>query len=149
MSPAIKEYAMRQELVLRTKYTVPYETLPGRKAGTATPSGCFAAIEMVRESDYSVRRILLVWLFFLLIAVCLVLQGCGAGRDNTSQAAIKQNTIICLRNMWLGRDYVATGRHELAREHYLLALAASNDAETRNVIIRELNSVEMMIKTER
>ena len=134
---------------MQTKDTVPPATSLDRKAGTTTRSGCLAAITMEGDSEGSGWRILLVWFFCLLIAACLALQGCGAGRNNTSQAAIKQDKIICLRNMWLGRDYVATGRHELAREHYLLALAASNDAETRKVIIRELNSVEMMIKTER
>ena len=140
---------MRQELVLQTNDTVSPGTLPGPKADMAARSGCLAAITMTRDSEGSGWRILLIWFFCLLIAACLVLQGCGASRNNTSQAALKQNDIICLRNMWLGRDYAVQGRHELAREHYLLALAASKDAETRNIVIRELKSVEMMIKTER
>jgi hypothetical protein len=134
---------------MQTKDTVPPGTLPGQKAGMAARSGCLAAIKVERDSEGSGWRILVVWYFCLLIAACLVLQGCSASRNNTSQAALKQNDIICLRNMWLGRDYTAQGRHELAREHYLLALAASKDAETRNIVIRELKSVEMMIKTER
>jgi hypothetical protein len=49
----------------------------------------------------------------------------------------------------MGKNYMAKGRYELAREHLLLALAASDNVETRNVIAHELNSVDLMIQTQR
>lgn len=55
----------------------------------------------------------------------------------------------CLLHLKLGREYVAQGRYELAREHYLMALASSNDSETRELASHELRSVDMMIKTQR
>lgn len=88
-------------------------------------------------------------LILALLLACL-LWGCGGTRPNEiTEAAVTPYDANCLQNMRLGRDYIAQGRYELAREHYLIALAASKDAETRNVISRELNSVDMMIKTER
>ena len=51
-----------------------------------------------------------------------------------------------LLNLQLARQYAAEGRFELAREHYLLALAASND-HNRDSIAQELHATDMMIKT--
>ncbi|MDR3176195.1 MAG: hypothetical protein LBU06_06655 [Desulfovibrio sp.] len=53
----------------------------------------------------------------------------------------------CQLNLYQGRAYVAQGRLELAKEHLLLALAQSGDAETRRVVADELKGVEMSILT--
>lgn len=55
----------------------------------------------------------------------------------------------CLWNMQQAKNYTAQGRFELAREHYLLALAANNDPQTKRVIAHELQSVDKMIQTRR
>jgi hypothetical protein len=47
----------------------------------------------------------------------------------------------------LGRDYAASGRYELAREQYLLALAAADNREMQQSLMQELDSVNMMIKS--
>ena len=86
----------------------------------------------------------------LILLLTSLLLGCGGARQGeVTEAVVTPYDAICLRNMWLGRGYAAQGRYELAKEHYLVALAASKDPETRNVISRELNSMDMIIKTER
>ncbi|MDR1125457.1 MAG: hypothetical protein LBM64_05265 [Deltaproteobacteria bacterium] len=52
-----------------------------------------------------------------------------------------------LANYRLGREYAAAGRYELAREHYLLALAAANDRGMQDALVSELKSIDMMIKS--
>lgn len=44
------------------------------------------------------------------------------------------------------RDYQAQGRYELARQHYLLALAAARTAESQQTLQRELDSVDRMLE---
>lgn len=86
----------------------------------------------------------------LIIIVCLFLSACGSEKPYWGdEAAITPYDANCLRQIQLGRDYVAHGRYELAKEYFLVALASSRDPETRNIIAHELNSVEMMIKTQR
>jgi hypothetical protein len=52
-----------------------------------------------------------------------------------------------LRNYQVARDFAAVGRFELAREHYLLALATANDPGLRDALAFELDSINLMIKT--
>ncbi len=47
------------------------------------------------------------------------------------------------------RDYQAQGRYELARQHYLLALAAARTAESQQTLQRELDSVDRMLEAMR
>ena len=54
-----------------------------------------------------------------------------------------------LWNLKLGREYAAAGRFELAKEHYLMALASSDDTETRTIATHELHAVDMMIEAQR
>ena len=91
------------------------------------------------------KRILLITLPCLLLA-----GGCGMTSYLSNDAvAVAPYDPNCLWNLKVGRDYVAQGRYELAKEHYLMALAASNDAETRQLVTHELESVDLMIKTQR
>lgn len=86
-------------------------------------------------------------LCILILFGCLV---CGCARQGEKlEGVVTPYDANSLRNMSLARDYMAQGRFVLAKEHYLFALASSKDPETRNFIMRELNSVDMMIKTER
>lgn len=52
-----------------------------------------------------------------------------------------------IANYRLGREYAAAGRYELAREHYLLALAAASDRDMQDALVSELKSIDMMIKS--
>ncbi len=47
----------------------------------------------------------------------------------------------------LAKKYAKERRYELARQHYLLALASSNTAELRDSIQRELQVIDLKIRT--
>lgn len=52
-----------------------------------------------------------------------------------------------LHNFYVGRQFVAQGRYELAREHYLLALASAREEAMRDTLVAELQNVDRLIKT--
>ena len=52
-----------------------------------------------------------------------------------------------LANWHNARYFQAQGRYELAREHYLLALAAARTDDVRNALGQELYAVDLQIKT--
>ncbi len=54
-----------------------------------------------------------------------------------------------LYNIDRARTFTAEGRYELAREHYLLALAGNRNPDMRDQLAEELHSVDLMIKTMR
>lgn len=88
-----------------------------------------------------------------MLLAALLLAGCG---NTLVKSAFSDERMVVtpqdpnsLWNLQMGREYVAAGRYELAREHYLMALAASADTETRAVVAHELESVDLMIKTMR
>lgn len=90
------------------------------------------------------RRCLLLILFSLLLVAC------GTAKYFSSErAAVAEYNSNCLWNLQIGRDYAAQGRYELAKEHLTLALAASDTPETKQIIVRELNSVDLMIQAQR
>jgi hypothetical protein len=54
------------------------------------------------------------------------------------------------RHNWqLARDYEGQMRYELARQHYLLALASCRSEPTQMQLRRELESVDLQIRTMR
>lgn len=67
--------------------------------------------------------------------------------EGPRHAAVSQYSADSLDNYKIARDYSAQGRYELAREHYLLALAAANDPYLQDALAKELESVNMMIKS--
>lgn len=80
---------------------------------------------------------------FLLLA-CLALPGlAGCGK----QVATVPESDEALHNWQQGRTYQAQGRFELAREHYLLALAAARSDDTRDALAREVHVVDRQIQT--
>lgn len=88
--------------------------------------------------------------YMMLLLVAFLFAGCSKSAHFSGDRAVLTNyDANCLWNLQVGRDYVAQGRYELAREHYLLALASSGDPETRQLIGHELQSVDTMIKTQR
>lgn len=88
--------------------------------------------------------------YALLLLVTLLVSACGVTKNfSDERAAVTPYDANSLWNLQLGRNYASQGRYELAKEHLLMALAASNDAEIRNVVAHELKSVDTMLKTQR
>lgn len=83
------------------------------------------------------------------LGVCSLLLACACGSLWGSQSTTTvHNSAASIHNLQLGRQYVAEGRYELAREHYLFALAAS-DETNKDIIAQELHGVDLMVKTQR
>ena len=87
------------------------------------------------------------------LVMLLLLAGSLAGCSlqpyfSSDRTVVVQHDQNSLWNMQLGREYAAAGRYELAKEHYLMALASSTQ-ETRPVILHELQAVDMMIQAQR
>ena len=89
---------------------------------------------------------------FLQLLTILLLAGIVAACSTLSAGGAPDRTVVTphspasLQNLLLARQYGAEGRYELAREHYLLALSASDD-RNREGIAHELHATDMMIKT--
>lgn len=89
-----------------------------------------------------------------MLALAFMSAGCsgfngGANSKDYAErnAAVTQYSADSLRNYITARDFAAQGRYELAREHYLLALAAANDPNLQDALAQELESVDKMIKS--
>lgn len=88
-----------------------------------------------------------------------VLSGCGGIFQDSSpptggapiagaDIALTQHNPVSLYNYRTAREYSAQGRYELAKEHFLLAYAAAgDDVILRDMLARELESVDLMIRT--
>ena len=89
--------------------------------------------------------------FAVLALPCLLLTGgCGLGSYvSNERTAVAPQSPNCLWHLKQGRDYAAQERYELAKEQYLMAVAACDDGEGRDVATRELKAVDMMIQTQR
>ena len=87
--------------------------------------------------------------FFVLAINCLMLPGCSlTSHFSSDRGVVAPTSPNCLGHLLRGREYVAAERYELAREQYLMALAASDDTN-KDMIARELHSVDLMIKSRR
>lgn len=101
-------------------------------------------------------------LLLVILALSLTtLPGCGifsdfsssssfsffGGNDSEGDTHVTGYTPDSLTNYRLGREYAAAGRYELAREHYLIALAAANNQQMQDALVQEINGVDMMIKS--
>ena len=86
------------------------------------------------------------------LSVTLILGG-GCSIPSSEFAEERVSAIVVphspdsLRNYKAARDFAAAGRFELAREHYLLALAATTDPGLQNALALELDSIDLMIKS--
>ena len=88
----------------------------------------------------------------VLILSCLLLltAGCGVTSHLSSErVVVTPHSPTCLWHLKAGRDYAAQGRYELAKEQYLMALAASNTGECSEVANQELKAVDLMIQAQR
>lgn len=87
--------------------------------------------------------------FLRVLGMAGLLTACACGSLFGSQSTtVVQSSAASIHNLQLGRKLVAEGRYELAREHYLFALAAS-DESNKDVIAQELHAVDLMVKTQR
>lgn len=87
-----------------------------------------------------------------ILAASLLTAGCGpksgGASSGSAEYVITPGNPLCLQQYTLAREYSAAGRYELAREHYLLAYAAAgDDALLRDMLAKELNAVDLMIRS--
>ncbi|SIN71941.1 hypothetical protein [Halodesulfovibrio marinisediminis] len=52
-----------------------------------------------------------------------------------------------MQNLYIGRQYVAQQRYELAREHFLLALASAEHENMREQLVSEITAVNRLLET--
>jgi len=81
------------------------------------------------------------------LALTAVLGGCGnalAPAPKAPEPVAHDNARL---NYALGLEYQAEGRHELAREHFLLALAISRDEEFKNQVAEELEAADKALRS--
>ena len=85
---------------------------------------------------------------YICCAMCLgavFFSGCAASHEVVS-VPYTDETLV---NYQAGKDFLAAGRYELAKESFTLALASSREPEMRYALMREIDSVNMMIQTRR
>ncbi len=67
--------------------------------------------------------------------------------SSSNGLAFAEESKETIHNLNLARKYKKLRRYELARQHYLLALAATTTTTTRDSIQRDLQVVELQIRT--
>jgi hypothetical protein len=92
----------------------------------------------------------------LCLGVCALLCGFAFVQPGHVQAAGASaafdrlaDTKVTTHHWKLARDYERQMRYELARQHYLLALASCRSEPTQTQLRRELESVDLQIRTMR
>ena len=92
----------------------------------------------------------------LCLGLCAILCGFAFAQPGHIQAAGASavfdslaDTKATVHNWKLARDYERQMRYELARQHYLLALASCRSEPTQAQLRRELESIDLQIRTMR
>ncbi|MDR2695903.1 MAG: hypothetical protein LBC79_05940 [Deltaproteobacteria bacterium] len=92
----------------------------------------------------------------LCLGVCALLSGFAFAQPGHVLAAGASaafdrlaDTKATMHNWKLARDYERQMRYELARQHYLLALASCRSEPTQTQLRRELEGVDLQIRTMR
>ena len=93
----------------------------------------------------------------LCLGLCALLYGFAFALPPPAQAAGNpsaefdrlRDTKGTEHNWKLARDYERQMRYELARQHYLLALASCRKEATQTQLRRELESIDLQIRTMR
>lgn len=79
----------------------------------------------------------------VLFVICFIwVAGC-------TKVAIIPESGETLTNWSLAHEYQAQGRYELARQHFVLALASSRTTDSQATLQRELDALERMIQAMR
>ncbi len=96
---------------------------------------------------------------FLLVLLCIVVcVACArARRDRTGQTVMTKTEVEALNfnhshsraYLQQARAYRAQGRYELARQSYVQALSICSDGPTLKVIQRELEGINLLLRTMR
>ena len=90
---------------------------------------------------------LLILCLGILAASC---GGCSMFKSgSTAKSAAVGYSDQSLYNYKQGQFYAAAGRFELAKEYYLLALAATSDPEMQDAISRDLDAADAAIHIQR
>lgn len=93
----------------------------------------------------------------LLIILCLMASfaapGCSfsvgpTGSEETAMAGAPYHE-AAMQNLILGRRYMSQGRYELARERFMLGLAAARNEEMRQTLAQDLNAADLMVRSQR
>ena len=94
-------------------------------------------------------KIVAVILCAALLTALLLVGGCGKNSNTpkTTDVVATDSNPICLQNYRLAREYSSVGRHELAREHYLLAYATADTPFLRDALAKELESIDRIIQS--
>ncbi len=87
---------------------------------------------------------------FAAAALCLLLcaPAFAAGLIGNFDS-LPPDTRLTRKHWAAARDYQRQMRYELARQHYLLALSACRSSETQEQLKRELETVDLQIRTMR
>ena len=93
----------------------------------------------------------------LCLGVCVLLCGFALAQPGHVRTAAAASAVFdsladtkATTHHWkLARDYERQMRYELARQHYLLALASCRSESTQTQLRRELESVDLQIRTMR
>jgi len=92
----------------------------------------------------------------LCLGACALLCGFAFAQPGHAQAADASRSFDRLegteatKSHWkLARDYERQMRYELARQHYLLALASCRSEPAQTQLRRELESIDLQIRTMR
>lgn len=92
----------------------------------------------------------LTTLVILVLLSAGLVTACGSSRSDecmtVAQAPYSENS---LNNLHIGRQYLAQGRYELAREHFLMGLASARNGAMRQRLSQELQAAERMIQAQR
>ena len=90
------------------------------------------------------------------LGLCALLCAFAFAQPGHAQAADASRTFdrladtkATMHHWHLARDYERQMRYELARQHYLLALASCRSESTQTQLRRELESVDLQIRTMR
>ena len=92
----------------------------------------------------------------LLLVLVLALSGCTAltaSKQKTQVRPVAKRVVASpyssnsMENLYIGRQYIAEQRYELAKEHFLLALASAENENMREQLVSEITAVNRLIET--
>ncbi|WP_066851541.1 hypothetical protein [Halodesulfovibrio spirochaetisodalis] len=92
----------------------------------------------------------------VILALVVALTGCTALRSKNKTAVHRPATykVVAspyssnsMQNLYIGRQYVAEQRYELAKEHFLLGLASAEHENMREQLVSEITAVNRLIET--
>ena len=92
----------------------------------------------------------------LVLLVMVALSGCSAlecKKSTTVQRPAEYQVVASpyssnsMQNLYIGRQYIAQQRYELAKEHFLLGLASAEHENMREQLVSEITAVNRLLET--